>query len=80
MLLILVIIILLLLNITEHYNNTEKTPYSHISTYDFDYLNKCRSGCSNSRCVYKSMDECINKCKTGCRSCPYDNSFMCETL
>lgn len=65
-----------------HYRRPEKTPYSHISTYKPDYLNYCdiqkRGSCINSRCVYKSLDECQMKCKNGCRHCGRFGLYRCE--
>lgn len=65
-----------------HYESPEVTPYSHASSYKSDYLNYCdiqkRGSCINSRCVYKSLDECQMKCKNGCRYCGGFGLYRCE--
>jgi len=56
----------------------EKTPYNHDSQYEQLYKTKCQNDeCLNSRCVYKSIDECQLSCKTGCRMCN-DGKYMCD--
>lgn len=56
------------------HTNCYKIPYKN-----HEYYEKCLNSdhCYNSRCVYKSLQECQNECKRGCQYC-MGGTWRCE--